>query len=148
MRELLNFNEGKWDKTIGFRGNNGNKIGLYYNNDWYMLKFPPLTKAAKRLQGPREYTSSIFSEDIGCRIFRSLGFKTQETHLGTYTFEDKTRYACACKDFTDRNENGCPQAEFLEFAQIKNTRQFTFRLRYRSGRCFRCYTNARYFKCG
>ena len=36
-------------------------------------------------------------------VFRICGFKTQNTLLGTYTYNGKEKIVCACEDFTDEN---------------------------------------------
>ena len=110
MRELIDFTNGTTDPLDGYRGNNGKKISLRFHDEWYMVKFP---NPDKKL--PEAYTSSIFSEDICCRIFNSVGIKAQETRLGTFTSNGKTRIVCACKDMC----KGTP-LKLVEFAQIKN----------------------------
>jgi len=48
------------------------------------------------------YTNGCISEYLACHIFKSLGFKTQETLLGTYTNpRGKEKMVVACGDFTE-----------------------------------------------
>ena len=110
MRELIDFTNGIVDPLDGYRGNNGKKISLRFHDEWYMVKFPNPDRKM-----PEAYTSSIFSEDICCRIFNSVGIEAQETRLGTFHFNGKTRIVCACKDMC----KGKP-LRLVEFAQIKN----------------------------
>lgn len=63
-----------------------------------MLKFPPVPSRNKSMS----YTNGCISEYLSCRIFASLGFKTQETLLGTYTDpRGKEKIVVACGDFTE-----------------------------------------------
>jgi len=57
-----------------------------------------------------------YSEHIGCCIFKSCGFDTQETFLGTYTDPaGKEKIVVACKDFT---QDG---SVLYEFSKLGNT---------------------------
>ena len=90
-----------------YNGANGSKIGIIYNQENYMLKFPISLKGLAK----GSYSNSCISEYIGCHIFKSLGFDTQETLLGYY--QDKI--VVACKDFTPQGYS------FTDFASLKNT---------------------------
>lgn len=90
-----------------YGGMNGNKIGIIYNNENYMLKFPPIPKKYKIMS----YTNSCISEDIACKIYQSLGIDTQETILGTY----RDKVVVACKDFE------VDGYRLKDFALLKNT---------------------------
>lgn len=62
------------------------------------------------------YTNGCISEYLACHIFESLGFKTQETLLGTYTdTKGKEKIVVACGDFTEGGKR------LIEFAHLKNT---------------------------
>ena len=74
---LIDFSNCTRLNTKLYGGSNGSKIGILYNNQKYLLKF-----SSKDCKG--QYTSSVISEYIACHIFSLLGFKTQETLLGTY----------------------------------------------------------------
>lgn len=78
-----------------FGGANGNKISVYYNHKWYMLKFQ--TKASKNPN--MSYANSHITEHIGCEIFKSVGIEAQNTIVGTY----KKKYAVLCEDFETDN---------------------------------------------
>lgn len=90
-----------------YGGANGNKIGIVYQGEHYMLKFPPNAK----LNPLMSYSNSCISEEIGCKIYRELGIEAQETILGTY--QDKIVVACK-----DMEVNGY---RMKDFAFLKNT---------------------------
>lgn len=69
--ELIDFSNCEVDQTRIYRGANGKKLGIKYNNEIYMLKFPALGKAKDI-----SYSNSAISEYISCHIFESCGFKT------------------------------------------------------------------------
>jgi len=96
-----------------YRGANGGKASIIYNSQQYMVKFPPLSKRNINMS----YVNSCISEYLGCSIFKSLGFNTQETLLGSYTnSKGKEKIVVACKDF----ENDGRNMQLREFSEIKN----------------------------
>ena len=107
----INFTNCEIIPNYTYEGANGKKIAIKYKNDIYMLKFPSKSKNNKDLS----YTNSVISEYISCHIFNLLGFNVQETILGIYTINGKTKDVVACKDFT------IPNKKFHSFASIKNT---------------------------
>lgn len=107
--ELIDFSNCEIDQTRIYRGANGKKLGIKYNDEIYMLKFPALGKTEDI-----SYSNSSVSEYIACHIFESCGFKTQQTILGIFRKGEEHKIACACKDFTVGNN------ELIEFAQVKN----------------------------
>ena len=61
------------------------------------------------------YTNGCISEYLAYHIFASLGFKTQETLLGTYTDpRGKEKVVMACGDFTEGDE----QSKTAEIAPV------------------------------
>ena len=94
-----------------YGGANGSKIGITYNNEHYMLKFPPNKKDLSKQKIKGEYTNSCVNEYVGSHIFQSLDIETQETLLGTYN----DKLVVACKDF---EKDGY---RFADFASLKNT---------------------------
>ena len=90
-----------------YNGANGSKIGIYYNNENYMLKFPPKPKKNIELS----YANSCISEYVSCKILKTLGLNSQDTMLGKYN----NKIVVACKDFRKKNEI------FSDFASLKNT---------------------------
>lgn len=95
-----------------YNGANGKKIAIEYNGEQYMLKFPP---SGENKRTELSYTNSCSSEHIASSIFNMLGIKAQETILGTFDINGKTKIVCACKDFTARG------AKLFDFCSIKNT---------------------------
>ena len=95
-----------------YAGANGKKIGIEYNGEQYMLKFPP-SGQAKRTE--LSYTNSCLSEHIASSIFNMIGIEAQKTILGTYDVNGKTKVVCACKDFT------ADGSRLYDFCSIKNT---------------------------
>lgn len=95
-----------------YNGANGKKIAVEYEDNIYMLKFPP---SAENKPTELSYTNSCFSEHIASSIFRMLGIRAQETILGTFQISDKTKIVCACKDFTADGKI------LYDFCSIKNT---------------------------
>lgn len=97
-------------KNKAYAGANGSKISVVYNNDVYMLKFPPVPTKNKEMS----YSNSCISEYIGCQIFERLGIPVQETMLGTFTVNGKEKIIVACKDFTSFG------VVLQDFASLKN----------------------------
>ena len=95
-----------------YAGANGKKIGIEYNGEQYMLKFPP-SGQAKRTE--LSYTNSCLSEHIASSIFNMVGINAQKTILGTYDVSGKTKVVCACKDFT------ADGSRLYDFCSNKNT---------------------------
>ena len=95
-----------------YNGANGKKIGVEYNREIYMLKFPP---SAKNKPTELSYTNSCFSEHIASSIFRMFDMKAQQTLLGTFQVSGRSKVVCACKDFTAGGKI------LYDFCSIKNT---------------------------
>lgn len=88
MEELNNYKGSEKKKT------------LIYDGKKYLVKFPnPMRDKNKNIS----YINNAFSEFVGSNVFRICGFKTQNTLLGTYTYNGKEKIVCACEDFTDGN---------------------------------------------
>jgi len=95
-----------------YAGANGKKIGIEYNGEQYMLKFPP---SGTNKKTELSYTNSCFSEHIASSVFNLIGINAQKTMLGTFDVNGKTKIVCACKDFT------ADGSKLLDFCSIKNT---------------------------
>ncbi len=109
---MIDFTACEVNKFRAYGGANGNKINILYEESSYMLKFPSAPSRNKAMS----YTNGCISEYLAYHIFASLGFKTQETLLGTYTdSRGKEKVVVACKDFTEGGKR------LLEFAHLKNT---------------------------
>ncbi len=112
MSDLIDFTRCQVNKYRAYGGANGSKIHIRYQDEGYMLKFPPIPTLSKTIS----YTNSCISEYLACHIFEMLGFKTQKTLLGTYTDQrGREKLVVACKDFTEDGKR------LMEFAQLKNT---------------------------
>ena len=109
---MIDFTSCEINKFKAYGGANGNKINILYEDESYMLKFPPVPSRNKFMS----YTNGCISEYLACKIFRSIGINTQETILGTYTDKrGKEKIVVACKDFTADGK------KLMEFAHLKNT---------------------------
>jgi hypothetical protein len=109
---MIDFTPCAVNKFKAYGGANGNKINVLYDGKSYMLKFPSLPRRNKAMS----YTNGCISEYLACHIFAALGFKTQETLLGTYTDgRGKEKTVVACGDFTEGGK------KLIEFAHLKNT---------------------------
>ena len=85
-------------EVINTFGGSEAKKRILYNNRYYMVKFPdPVRQKNNQLS----YMNNQFSEDIGCKIFKSVGITTQNTFLATYTTKAGVqKIVVACEDFT------------------------------------------------
>lgn len=88
IEELNNYNGAEKKKTIR------------YHDKKYLVKFPDTVKEKNK---NISYINNAFSEYGGSNVFRIVGFETQNTILGTYTYNQKEKIVCACEDFTDGN---------------------------------------------
>ena len=87
------------EELNSYKGSEKKKT-LIYNNKKYLVKFPdPIREKNRNIS----YINNAFSEYIGSNIFKIIGFETQNTLLGTYTYNEKQKIVCACEDFTDAN---------------------------------------------
>lgn len=109
---MIDFTNCEVNKFKYYGGKNGGKIGIVYNGENYMLKFPGLNE---KFKDGHEYTNNCISEYISCHIFKALGLNTQDTILGKYLLKGKEKIVVACKDFVT------PGKEFKQFAELKNS---------------------------
>ncbi len=87
------------EELNNYKGSEKKKT-LVYDNKKYLVKFPdPIREKNRNVS----YINNAFSEYVGSNVFKIVGFKTQNTILGTYTYNEKEKIVCACGDFTDRN---------------------------------------------
>ena len=68
----------------------------------YMVKFPDRVREQKN---ELSYMNNQFSEDIVCKIYKTLGFETQNTFLATYRVGDENKIVVACEDFTQDGDH-------------------------------------------
>lgn len=94
-----------------YNGANGKKLAVEWQGACWILKFPP---SADEKPNELSYSNSCFSEHVASTIFGMLGFRAQDTRLGTYR-NGRERVVCACRDFTDG------ETVLHDFCSIKNT---------------------------
>ena len=112
MARLIDFSNCPVIPGQAYNGANGKKIAVEYLGQQYMLKFPP---SGENKHTTLSYTNSCISEYLGSSIFNLLGIMAQETLLGTYEVNGKSKVVCACRDFT------ADGSRLLDFCSIKNT---------------------------
>jgi len=98
-------------KNKTYAGANGGKIGVMYEDELYMLKFPGIARKNKDMS----YANGCICEYLGCHIFEIAGIPVQKTLLGTFSVNGKEKIVVACKDFTT------PDTVIQDFASLKNT---------------------------
>jgi len=104
---------GKAEEKINKFSGSENKTTILYNCEIYMLKYPDPVRQGKFREN-LSYKNNQFSEHIGSQIFKTCGFNTQETFLGTFADRNGTlKIVVACKDFT---QNGSTLYEFSKLA--------------------------------
>lgn len=108
---MIDFTNCEINKFKYYGGKNGSKICIIYNNQDYMLKFPSLNDN----DAEQTYANNCISEYVACKIIKSLGFKVQDTILGTYNLNGNTKVVVACKDFTSFG------VVLRQFAELKNS---------------------------
>ena len=87
------------EELNNYKGSEKKKT-LIHDDKKYLVKFPdPVREKNKNIS----YINNAFSEYVGSNVFRIVGFETQNTILGTYTYNEKEKIVCACEDFTDGN---------------------------------------------
>lgn len=89
------------EEMNNYKGSEKKKT-LIFEDKRYLVKFPdPVREKNKNIS----YINNSLSEYVGSKIFRLVGFETQETLLGKYKFNGVEKTVCACLDFTnDENE--------------------------------------------
>ena len=97
-------------------GGSEKKKRLVFDGRIYMVKFPDRVREQKN---ELSYMNNQFSEDIGCKIYKTLGFETQNTFLATYRIGAESKIVVACEDFT---QDGDRLIEFhkLSLEHIEN----------------------------
>jgi hypothetical protein len=91
-----------------YGGNAGAKVGIWYESENWIIKYPQSAKALAKAQ--LSYTTSPLSEHLGSMVYGIIGIPVHETFLGVRD----GRVVVACKDFLKPGEN------LIEFKQIKN----------------------------
>ncbi len=112
MGKIIDFSNCLIVPGRAYNGANGKKIAIIFENELYMLKFPP---SGENKLTELSYTNSCVSEHIASTVFNMVGIEAQHTLLGTYSVSGKEKLVCACKDFT------ADGSRFFDFCSIKNT---------------------------
>lgn len=116
--KLIDFND--VPKNIRrYGGNAGNKFGVRWNDENWILKFPKSTTLLNRPQV--SYTTSPLSEYLGSKIYEVLDFPVHTTFLGyrKSDYSEQNKIVVACKDFRESNE------QLIEFKEIKNAQFYS-----------------------
>lgn len=96
-----------------YGGTAGRKLGVYYNEGNYMLKFPGKAEINRGIEGSIQISNSPVYEYIGSKIYEILGMEVQQTILGTRNGKP----VVACKDFLEDGDR------LYEFDKIMATRE-------------------------
>lgn len=97
---MIDFTKCK-EEFNNYKGSEKKKT-LIYNGKKYLVKFPdPIREKNRNVS----YINNAFSEYVGSNIFKMAGFKTQNTVLGTYIYNEKEKIVCACEDFNNDIES-------------------------------------------
>lgn len=115
MITLIDFTNCEINKYKYYGGKNGGKICILYQNEEYMLKFPPISQGITQ----HFYSNSCISEYLACHIIATLGLKVQDTLLGEYEVQGQKKIVVACKDFTNSSK------VLKQFAELKNSQIIT-----------------------
>lgn len=106
MIKIIDFTKCKLSsRNLEYAGRAGEKRGIIYNDEFWLLKFPKSTIGMNKVSG-LSYVTSPLSEYIGSHIYKILGYDVHDTILGICNDGKRNKVVCACKDFIkdDRNE--------------------------------------------
>ncbi len=103
---LINIDE-LVETNRAFGGNAGAKIGVIFNNEEWIVKYPKNLREFKNIE--LSYSTGPLSEFIGSHIYEILGFPVHKTLLG----HDKEKLVVLCKNFNLDNK-------LIEFKNIAN----------------------------
>ncbi len=103
---LINIDE-LIETNRAFGGNAGAKIGVIFNDEEWIVKYPKNLKEFKNVA--KSYSTGPLSEFIGSNIYDILGFKVHKTVLGY----DKEKLVVLCKNFNLDNK-------LIEFKNVAN----------------------------
>lgn len=109
MTEIINLNNCSLSHKNGmYGGAAGNKDGIIYNGENWLIKYPKNIKGLERT-GEASYSTAPLSEYIGSHIYEILGYDVHTTFLG----ERHGKIVVACKDFATEDA-------LIEIRTIKN----------------------------
>ena len=95
-------------------GGTEKKLGILIGDFPYMLKFQKNTPFGLRF--------NTISEYIGCHVYQMLGFKCQNTYLGTY----EGKNVVACKDFVTDGHQFVPFNDIGESTIEEDKEQYQY----------------------
>lgn len=111
MQSIIDFSNCPYSIKHGsYGGQAGDKDGIKYNGQYYIIKYPKAARYFKQI-GNMSYVSSPLSEYIGSHIYSILGYDVHSTLLG---FRNH-KIVVGCKDFCQT-----PDRQLLEMRTIKN----------------------------
>lgn len=109
MMKIIDINNCKYSRKNGtYGGAAGNKDGIIYNEESWLVKYPKNIIGLTRT-GEASYSTSPLSEFIGSHIYQILGYDVHETILATKS----GKIVVVCKDFAIEDD-------LIEIRTIKN----------------------------
>ena len=109
MTDIINLGNCSLSRKNGtYGGAAGNKEGILYDGELWLVKYPKNIRNLQRT-GEASYSTAPLSEYIGSQIFNILGYDVHRTFLG----ERNDKLVVVCKDFA-------VQDILLEIRTIKN----------------------------
>lgn len=110
-KQIIDFSKCPKNNRHGrYAGNAGDKDGITYNNENWIIKYPKSTRSMQGTDLP-SYTTSPISEYIGSHIYEMLDIPVHETLLGIRN----EKLVVGCKDFCKH------YGDLLEIRSIKNS---------------------------
>ena len=92
-----------------YGGQAGDKDGIKYNGEYWIVKYPKTTRSMQGID-TMSYTTSPLSEYIGSHIYKILGYSVHENLLGIRN----NKLVVACKDFCKH------RGDLVEMRTLKN----------------------------
>jgi hypothetical protein len=108
--KLIDFNGYEQNDRM-YGGLSGNKVGIYFKEENYVLKFPGNLRNKNMKNIQLSYSNSPVCEYLGSHIYQTLGINVHDTLLGMRN----GKMVVACKDFLNRGDR------LNEFREIKTT---------------------------
>lgn len=96
------------DRNGTYGGNAGEKEGVLYNNEYWIIKYPKNIRDLRNVE--ISYSTSPLSEYIGSHIYEILGYDVHQTILG----ERNGKIVVGCKDFCEE------RGSLVEMRTLKN----------------------------
>lgn len=97
MTRMIDFSKCEINNRM-YGGAAGRKLGIVYENENYLLKFPEDLKDMATAK--MDFSVSPITEYIGSKVYESIGLPVHEVKLGIYNGIQ----VAACKDFLDDYE--------------------------------------------